>query len=75
MKTYSYLEAKKNLSSLLNSSINQDVIIRKPNGQQFRIVPVRANANYSPFEIDGIDTIITTDEILAVVKESREKEY
>ena len=71
MRTYNYLEAQQNLSAVLNTALKQDVIVRKENGQRFRIIPIEENINHSPFEISGINTNITTEELVATLKQSR----
>jgi len=52
--------------------MNQDVIIIKKNGRKFRIVPIIETGIRSPFDVAGINTDITTNEIIEIMRESRE---
>ena len=71
MRTFNYLEAQQNFSAVLNTALTQDVVIRKRNGQKFRIIPVKENINQSPFEVSGINTNMSTEEIVEILKQSR----
>jgi len=71
MRTFKYLEAQQNFSAVLNTALTQDVVIRKRNGQKFRIIPVKENINQSPFEVSGINTNMSTEEIVEILKHSR----
>ena len=71
MRTFKYLEAQQNFSAVLNTALTQDVVIRKRNGQKFRIIPVKENINQSPFEVSGINTNMSTEEIVEILKQSR----
>ena len=70
MAVYTYTKARQNLARALDeASANQDVYIRRKNGQTFKIVPVDTRG--SGLDVPGIDTDITTDEIVQIVRESR----
>jgi len=71
MKIYNYIEAQQNFSAVLNTALIQDVIVRKQNGQRFKIIPIKENINQSPFEVSGINTQITTEELIETLKQSR----
>ena len=71
MKTYSYSEVQRNLSTILNTALTQDVIIRKRDGRKFKIIPITENANQSPFEVPGINTSVSTKDIVDILKQSR----
>jgi len=71
MRVYNYLEAQQDLSAVLNTALKQDVIVRKQNGQRFKIVPMKENINQSPFDVLGINTNITTEELVETLKQSR----
>jgi len=43
MRVYNYSEAQLDLSAVLNTALSQDVIVRKQNGQRFKIIPVKEN--------------------------------
>ena len=74
MRTFNYLEAQQNLSAVLNTALKQDVIVSKGNGQRFKIIPIKENTNHSPFEISGINTDITTEEVVETLKQSRARQ-
>jgi len=71
MRVYNYLEAQQDLSAVLNTALTQDVIVRKQNGQRFKVIPMNENINRSPFDVPGINTNITTEELVEMLKQSR----
>ncbi len=71
MKVFTYSEARQNLSELLNTAKNEEVEIRRRDGSIFSIVP-KIRKRKSPFDIIGIKTEATTEDILDAIKESRE---
>ena len=73
MRVYNYSEARQNLASLLNNALKEEIIIKRRNGSSFRIIPVEENKKTSPLEVEGINCNITIEEILASVRESRER--
>ena len=70
MKVYTDTEATKNLPILLDEA-NKDgaVGIRREDGCTFVIAPGRCDV--SPFDVPGVDLGVTTDEIVAYVREGR----
>ncbi|MDC7220556.1 MAG: hypothetical protein PQJ59_11540 [Spirochaetales bacterium] len=52
--------------------MNEEVIIARKDGSKFKIVPVTDNKSESLFNVGGIDTNIKTEEIINVIRESRE---
>lgn len=70
MKVFTYSEARQNLSELLNIAKNEEVEIRRRDGSIFSIVP-KIRKRKSPFDIVGIKTKATTQDILDAIKESR----
>ena len=71
MKVYTYSEARQRLSDVLNTARSEEVIIKRRGGETFSII-YRKN-NKSPFDVPGIQTKATTKDILAAVRESRER--
>jgi len=71
MKVFTYSEARQNLSELLNTAKNEEVEIRRRDGSIFSIVP-KTNKKKSPFDVVGIKTKATTQDILGAIKESRQ---
>jgi len=70
MKVFTYSEARQNLSKLLNMAQHEKVEIRRRDGSVFSIVP-KIKKEKSPFDVAGIKTKATTQDILDAVKASR----
>jgi hypothetical protein len=71
MKVYTYSQAREHLAAVLEEARQQEVIIRRRNGDQFSIV-LRPQGT-SPFEVAPVRTRATTQDILNAVRESRER--
>ena len=69
MKVYTYSEARQRLADVLNFARTEEVIIKRRNGETFSIV-YRKSTN-SPFDVPGIKTKATTQDIINAVRESR----
>jgi len=70
MKVFTYSEARQNLSELLNTAQKEEVEIRRRDGSIFLVVPKKEKET-SPFDVIGIKTKATTQDILNVIRESR----
>ncbi|MFT6906410.1 MAG: hypothetical protein ACJAS1_003077 [Oleiphilaceae bacterium] len=70
MRVYSYSEARQNLSELLSLAESEEIVIQRRDGKTF-IVSFKPNKVTSPFDVPGISTKVTTQEILDAVAESR----
>ena len=71
MKVYTYSEARQRLSDVLNIARTEEVVIKRRGGETFSII-YRKNKK-SPFDVPGIQTKATTEDILEAVRESRER--
>jgi prevent-host-death family protein len=71
MKVYTYSEARQRLADVLNIARTEEVVIKRRGGEVFSIIFRKSTA--SPFDVPGIDTKATTGDILAAVRESRER--
>jgi prevent-host-death family protein len=71
MKVYTYSEARQRLSDVLNNARNEEVVIKRRGGETFSIIFRKSRK--SPFDVPGIQTKATTKDILAAVRESRER--
>ena len=69
MKVYTYSEARQRLSSILNIARTEEVIIKRRGGETFSIIFRKSEK--SPFDVPGIQTKATTNDILDAIKESR----
>jgi len=70
LKVFTYSEARQNLSKLLTIAQKEEVEIRRRDGTAFSLV-AKQKARKSPFDVRGIRTNATTQDILDAVKESR----
>ncbi len=73
-KTYTYSEARQNLSSVLDQAEQDgEVRIVRKNGQVYVIRPEKQTK--SPLDVPGVKVNITTEEIVRIVREGRERGY
>ena len=70
MKIFTYSEARQNLSKLLVLAQSEEVEIRRRDGTVFSLKSKKKN-NISPFDVSGIETKATTENILDAIRESR----
>ena len=70
MKVYTYSQARQHLSELLDYAEKEEVLIRRRDGSTYAIVPKQMST--SPFDVPGIRTKISTQDILEAIRESRE---
>ena len=73
MKVYTYSEAKEKLSSILEESKTEEVIIKRRKGDMYAIVPQSSRPRRSPFDVPGLSKSVTRQEILEAIRESRER--
>jgi prevent-host-death family protein len=76
MKVYNYSEARQHFSTVLNTALEEEVIITRKDGNRFKLIPMRETKGKkkSPLEnIKGIKTNVTMSDILAAIRESRER--
>lgn len=71
MKVFTYSEARQKLSTVLDLARSEEVIIKRRGGETFTVV-FRQTSD-SPFDVPGIDTKVTTEDILSAVGESRSR--
>lgn len=69
MKVYTYREASRRLSEVLDVARGEEVVIKGEGGEIFSVIC--KTATKSPFDIPGINTKATTADILDAVRESR----
>ena len=70
MKVFTYSEARQNLSKLLKIAQREEVEIRRRDGAVFSLVSKKKEKK-SPFDVPGIKTKASTQNILDAVRESR----
>ena len=72
MQVYSYSEARQKLALVLNQAESTGkVIIRRKDGHTFALVPETVTT--SPLDIPSIKTDFTTEELVEIIRESRER--
>lgn len=71
MRVFTYSEARKRFAEVLDMAKKDEVIIRRRNGDTFSLTEVQKQA--SPLDINGVEVDVTTQELVAAVRESRER--
>lgn len=70
MVTYTYSKARQNFASLLNKAKKEGKVrIKRRDGSLFELKAI--SNDKSLLDVDGIDIGISADEILTIIKESR----
>jgi len=70
MKTYTYSDARQQFSSVLESAQKDGkVLVKRRDGRVFSIRPEKPMK--SPFEVPGIKTSVSTQDILDTLREER----
>jgi hypothetical protein len=73
MKIYTYSEAREKLSSILEESKTQEVVIKRRKGDMYTIVPKPTRPRRSPFDVPGLNKSISRQAILEAISELRER--
>ena len=70
MKIFTYSDARQKFSSVLESAQKEGkVLVKRRDGRMFSIRPEESSK--SPFDIPGVKTSVTTNEIIESLRESR----
>ena len=69
MKVFTYSEARQRFSEVLDTARREEVIIRRRGGDTFSVVYRKTPK--SPFDVPGLETEVTTQDILDAIGESR----
>ena len=72
MKVFTYSEARQNLARLLYMAELEDIQIKRKDGSRF-VLRALKDTSKSPFEVEGVNTAATTEDILEAVSESRSR--
>ncbi|KOR33167.1 prevent-host-death protein [Achromatium sp. WMS3] len=70
MKVFTYSEARQNLSKILVLAQSEEIAIKRKDGAVFSL-KMKEQSTSSPFDVVGIKTTATTQDILEAVKNSR----
>ncbi len=72
MQVYTYSEARQKLSAVLEQAENTGkVLIRRKDGRTFALVPEKDIS--SPLDVPSIKVKITSQEIVDIIREGRER--
>ena len=71
MKIYTYSQARQKLADILNQAKTEDVLIRRRGGETFRVTVEPRKG--SPFDVPGLKTKVTTQDILDAIRDVRER--
>jgi len=73
MQVYTYSEARQKLAHVLEQAeTTGKVLIRRKDGRIFVLSPQKS-ANVSPLNVPTINVDITTEEIVDIIREGRER--
>lgn len=72
MKVFTYSEARQNLSEILVLAQSEEVEIRRRDGSVFSLMS-KTPPKRSPFDVPGIDSNVSAENIVAAVRETRER--
>lgn len=70
MKVFTYSEVRQNLSKILVVAQSEEVEIKRKDGTVFSL-KAKEKTSASPFDVAGIKTKATTQNILDAIKDSR----
>jgi PHD/YefM family antitoxin component YafN of YafNO toxin-antitoxin module len=72
MQVYTYSESRQNLAIVLEEAESTGkILIRRKDGRTFALVPEKLSS--SPLDVPSVKTNITTQEIVDIVREGRER--
>ena len=72
MQVFTYSEARQKLALILDQAENSGkVLIRRKDGRTFALVPEKVVS--SPLDVPSIKAKITTQEIVDIIREGRER--
>ena len=72
MKVFTYSQARQRLSEVLDTAVREEVLIRRRGKETFSLVYKKPSK--SPFDVPGIKTKATTQDIVDAVRESRSRD-
>ena len=74
MTVYTYSEARQKLATVLEQAMKEGAVqIRRKDGTTFVIRPEKPEG--SPLNVGSIKTDVTTEEIIDIIREGRERGY
>jgi antitoxin Phd len=75
MKSYSDSEARRNFATVLDEAERDGAVeVRRRDGSVFRILPLRkSKTSASPLDVKGVKLGISAADLVAIVREGRER--
>lgn len=74
MKIYTFAEARRKLAIVLDEALREGAVrIRRRDGTLFEVSPVRRKG--SPLDVPGVPLGLTAEEIVSVLRETRERAW
>jgi len=72
MKIYTYSDARQKFSSVLEQAQKEGkVLIKRRDGRIFSLTPEKSKNEKSPFDIKGVKTKVTTEDIISTISDER----
>ncbi|MCK5116886.1 MAG: type II toxin-antitoxin system Phd/YefM family antitoxin [Candidatus Aegiribacteria sp.] len=71
MLVFTYSEARKKLAEVLDLAKENEVLIKRRNGEIFCLSEFRKES--SPLNVSGLSFDVTTNDLVAAVREGRER--
>jgi hypothetical protein len=72
MTVYTFTEARQHLAAVLDQALKEGAVqIRRRDGTTYTIRPVKVSG--SPLDVGYVDVALTRDEVVAAVREGRER--
>jgi hypothetical protein len=73
MNVYTFSEARQKLATVLEEAQRKGPVrIKRRDGSEFEVALVRSQA--SPLDVEGVDSGLSAEEIVSVVRETRARE-
>lgn len=73
MNVYTFSEARQKLATVLEEAQRKGAVrIKRRDGSEFEIAPVRSQA--SPLDVPGVDLGLSAEEIVSVIREMHARE-
>ena len=73
MNVYTFSEARQKLATVLEEAQRKGAVrIKRRDGSEFEIAPVRSQA--SPLDVQGVDLGLSAEEIVSAIRETRSRE-
>ena len=73
MNVYTFSEARQKLATVLEEAQSKGAVrIKRRDGSEFEIAPVRSKA--SPLDVQGVDVGLSAEEIVSVIREMHARE-